>query len=71
MTPELTPEYLEVLKREYEYVSTCLQYGTQKYRLICNQGLNPSLVQEANTQLSVRKTALEIQIYALQDFLTQ
>lgn len=70
-TPQLTPEYLEVLKREYEYVSACLQYSTQKYRLLCNQGLNPNLVQEANNNLAVKKAELEIQIYFLQDFLAQ
>jgi hypothetical protein len=70
-TPQLTPEYLEVLKREYEYVSACLQYSTQKYRLLCNQGLNPNLVQEANNNLAVKKAELEIQIYFLQDYLSQ
>ncbi len=70
-TPQLTPEYLEVLRREYEYISTCLQYSTQKYRLLCNQGLNHNLVQEANNNFAIRKTELEIQIYFLQDYLSQ
>lgn len=70
-TPQLTPEYLEVLKREYEFVSSCLQYSTQKYRLLCNQGMNPNLVQEANNNLAIRKAELEIKIYFLQDYLTQ
>jgi len=68
MTPALTPEYLESLKQEYQYVSTCLNYSTQKFKLLTNQGLNPQVLQEVNNELVVKKASLEVQIYALTDF---
>lgn len=69
MTPELTPEYLEVLQKEYQYVSTCLNYSNSKFKLLVNQGINPNILQEANNQFSVRKASLEMQIYAVTDYL--
>ena len=69
MTPELTPEYLETLQKEYQYVSTCLNYSNNKFKLLVNQGLNPNILQQVNNEFSVRKAALEMQIYALTDYL--
>ena len=67
MTPELTPEYLETLQKEYQYVSTCLNYSNNKFKLLVNQGLNPNILQQVNNEFSVRKAALEMQIYAVTD----
>ena len=69
MTPELTPEYLQTLQKEYQYISTCLNYSNSKFKLLINQGLNPNILQQVNNELSVRKTSLEMQIYALTDYL--
>ena len=69
MTPELTPEYLETLQKEYQYVSTCLNYSNNKFKLLVNQGLNPNILQQVNNEFSVRKAALEMQIYAVTDYL--
>lgn len=69
MTPELTPEYLETLKQEYQYVSTCLNYSTQKFKLLTNQGLNPQVLQQVNNAWVVKKAELEVQIYAITDYL--
>ncbi len=71
MTPQLTPEYLELLQREYQYVSTCLNYSNNRFKLLVNQGLNPNILQQVNNELSVRKAALEVQIYALTDYLKE
>lgn len=71
MTPELTPEYLETLQKEYQYVSTCLTYSNNRFKLLVNQGLNPNILQQVNNELSVRKAALEVQIYALTDYLKE
>ena len=71
MTPQLTPEYLELLQREYQYVSTCLNYSNTRFKLLVNQGLNPNILQQVNNELSVRKAALEVQIYALTDYLKE
>lgn len=69
MTPQLTPEYLEQLQKEYQYVSTCLNYSNNRFKLLVNQGLNPNILQQVNNEFSVRKAALEMQIYALTDYL--
>lgn len=69
MTPSLTPEYLETLKQEYQYVCTCLNYSSLKFKLLTNQGVNPSVLQQVNNELVVRKTSLEVQIYAVTDYL--
>jgi len=69
MTPSLTPEYLETLKQEYQYVSTCVNYATQKFKLLTNQGLNPTVLQNVFNELTTRKTSLEVQIYAVTDYL--
>ncbi len=71
MTPQLTPEYLEQLQKEYQYVSTCLNYSNNRFKLLVNQGLNPNILQQVNNELSVRKAALEVQIYALTDYLKE
>lgn len=71
MTPQLTPEYLELLQQEYQYVSTCLNYSNNRFKLLVNQGLNPNILQQVNNELSVRKAALEVQIYALTDYLKE
>ena len=71
MTPQLTPEYLELLQQEYQYVSTCLNYSNTRFKLLVNQGLNPNILQQVNNELSVRKAALEVQIYALTDYLKE
>lgn len=71
MTPQLTPEYLELLQQEYQYVSTCLNYSNNRFKLLVNQGLNPNILQQVNNELSVRKAALEVQIYALTDYLNE
>ena len=69
MTPQLTPEYLELLQQEYQYVSTCVNYATQKFKLLTNQGLNPTVLQNVFNELTTRKTSLEVQIYAVTDYL--
>ena len=69
MTPELTQEYLETLQKEYQYVSTCLNYSSQKFKLLTNQGINAQVLQQVNNDFAVRKAALEVQIYALTDYL--
>jgi hypothetical protein len=71
MTPEFTPEYLETLKKEYQFVSSCVAYSSQKFKLLCNQGLNPNLLQDVNNRMLSRKTELEVQIYFLTDYLSQ
>ena len=71
MTPQLTPEYLEQLQKEYQYVSTCLNYSNNRFKLLVNQGLNPNILQQVNNELSIRKAALEVQIYALTDYLKE
>ena len=69
MTPSLTPEYLETLKQEYQYVSTCVNYATTKFKLLTNQGINPTVLQNVFNELTTRKTSLEVQIYAVTDYL--
>ena len=69
MTPEITQEYLETLQREYIYVSSCSTYASQKYKLLCNQGLNPNVLQDVINKMMVRKTELEVQIYFIKDYL--
>jgi hypothetical protein len=71
MTPELTQEYLEILQKEYQYVSTCLNYSNNKFKLLVNGGINPNILQEVNNQFSVRKASLEMQIYTIRDFLKE
>ena len=70
MTPEITQEYLETLQREYVYVSSCSTYASQKYKLLCNQGLNPNILQDVINKLMVRKTELEVHIYFIKDALS-
>lgn len=69
MTPSLTPEYLEILKQEYQYVSTCVNYASQKFKLLTNQGVNPTVLQTVFNELTAQKTSLEVQIYAVTDYL--
>ena len=67
--PNLSPEYFEVLQKEYEYVSYVLSFATQRFSFLVNQSNNASLLQQSINDLALRKTTLEVQLYALKDFL--
>ena len=67
MIREFTPECLELLNKEFQFVSTTLSFTTQKFKLLCNQGLNSQVLQKVIDELQVEKTKLEVQIYALRD----
>lgn len=70
MTPELTPEYLETLQKEYQYVCVCLQFSSLKFpRLVNQERMNAGVLQQVNNDLAIKKTSLEVQIYALTEYL--
>jgi hypothetical protein len=70
-TPNLSPEYFDILKKEYNYVSHVLSYSTQKFPFLVNQGSNVNLLQRSIDELALRKTTLEIQLLALKEYLEE
>lgn len=71
MTPSLTPEHLETLKQEHQYVSICLNYLSNRFKLLTNQGINQDVLHKIFNDLTVRKASIEVEIYALTDYLNQ
>lgn len=69
MTPELSPEYFSALQKEFEYVSTCLNYASQNFRRLAAEGMNQMALQNAINELAAKKMMIEIQLFAVSDYL--
>jgi hypothetical protein len=67
--PELSNEYREQLIKELEYVNVVLGYLNRKFRYLLNQGMNQNVLQEASNKFIIRKTQLEVEIYAITEYL--